>query len=195
MGAILRAGSDKLETDPVSEETALVARARELDSRALAQIHDEFFPEIYRFAAFRTGDPATAEDIAGEVFVRLLDALHAGRSPETSIRGWLFGVAGHLVADHFRRGPALPLSEHLAAPGSLSAEAEAHLRWREVQAAVRRLTPEQQNVLALRFGDGASLEQTADALGKSINAVKQLQLRAVEALRRALLVEGVDHAY
>ncbi len=177
----------------MTDEATLLARARVLDARALAHIHDRYYPEIYRFALYRTGEAATAEDIAGEVFLRLLNALHAGRPPQTTLRGWLFGVAGHLVADHFRREPAGRLPDTLADGGSLAAEAEENLRRREVQAALRRLTPEQQNVLALRFGDGASLEQTAEALGKSVNTVKQLQFRAVEALRRALAVEAVKH--
>jgi RNA polymerase sigma-70 factor (ECF subfamily) len=172
------------------DEATLLARARDLDSRALASIHDRYYPEIYRYALYRTGDTAAAEDIASDVFLRLLDALHAGRPPQTTLRGWLVGVAAHLVADHFRRVPAGPLPDTLAGGTSPSAEAEDNLRRNAVQAAVRRLTPEQQSVLALRFGNGASLEQTAQALGKSVNSVKQLQFRAMEALRRTLAVEA-----
>jgi RNA polymerase sigma-70 factor (ECF subfamily) len=178
----------------VIDEASLLTRARELDSRALAQIHDQYYPELYRFARYRTGDDTTAEDIVGEVFVRLLDALHAGRAPQTTLRGWLFGVASHLVADHFRGKPreSLPLSDELAAGHSPAAEAEDRLRQSEVRTALQRLTPEQQNVLALRFGDGFSVEQTAETLGKSVTAVKALQFRAVEALRRALAPQGMD---
>jgi RNA polymerase sigma-70 factor (ECF subfamily) len=169
------------------EEAKLLTRARELDSRALGQIHDRYYPEIYRYALYRTGEPAAADDIAGEVFLRLLDALHAGRAPQTTLRGWLFGVAAHLVADYFRRAPALPLSEFLMSNASPALEVEERFRQSELHAAIRRLTPEQQSVLALRFGDGFSVEQTAEALGKSETAVKALQFRAVEALRRTLV--------
>jgi RNA polymerase sigma-70 factor (ECF subfamily) len=177
----------------VNEEPALLAQARALDARALGHIHDQYYPELYRFALYRTGDPATAEDIAAEVFVRLLDALHAQRAPQTTLRGWLFGVAAHLVADHFRRRPTSPLPDTLPAGGSLAAEIEDRLRRSEVHAALHRLSAEQQNVLALRFGQGASLQETAGALGKTVNAVKQLQWRAVEALRKALAVEALGN--
>jgi RNA polymerase sigma-70 factor (ECF subfamily) len=177
----------------VNDEAALLAGALALDARVLGQVHDRYYPELYRFALYRTGDPATAEDIAAEVFVRLLDAAHAGRAPRTTLRGWLFGVAAHLVADHFRRRPAMPLADTLPAAGSLAAEAEDHLQRGAVQTALGRLSPEQQNVLALRFGQGASLEETAGVLGKTVNAVKQLQWRAVEALRKALAVEATGH--
>lgn len=177
----------------MNDEAALLAKARTLDARALGQIHDRYYPELYRFALYRTGDPATAEDIAAEVFVRLLDALHAQRAPQTTLRGWLFGVAAHQVADHFRRRPTSPLPDTLPAGGSVSAEVEDRLRRGGVQTALQQLSAEQQNVLALRFGQGASLDETASALGKTANAVKQLQWRAVAALRKALAVEAVDH--
>lgn len=167
-------------------EAALLGRACRLDGQALAQIHDQYYPALYRFALYRLGEPEAAADLAAEVFVRLLDALHAGRAPQTSLRGWLFGVAAHLVADHFRRRPTVPLSEALSDGQSVAGEAEARLARGAVRAQLRRLTDEQQHVLALRFGDGFSLEDTAATLGKSVTAVKALQFRAVEALRRAL---------
>jgi RNA polymerase sigma-70 factor (ECF subfamily) len=176
-------------TAPPDSDAALLARARDLDGRALALIHDQFYPALHRFALYRLGEAEAAADVAAEVFVRLLDALHAGRAPQTSLRGWLFGVASHLVADHYRRKPAAALSDDLPDPGgaqSVASEVEARLARAAVQAEVRRLTGEQQQVLALRFGDGFSVEETATTLGKSVTAVKALQLRAVEALRRAL---------
>src|SRR5262245_43113214 len=100
---ILLAVSNRMQTSP-SAEAALLARARELDPRALGQIHDELYPEIYRYALYRIGDPEAAADVAAEVFVRLLNALHAGRAPQTALRGWLFGVAAHQVADFWRDG-------------------------------------------------------------------------------------------
>lgn len=173
----------------VPTEAELLTQAQQLEARALGQIHDQYYPELYRFALYRTDDPEAAQDIVSEVFVRLLDALHQKRPPQTTLRGWLFGVAAHLVADHFRRRPTVALDEELIAHGSTSAEAEARLRKQSVRRALQRLTAEQQDVLGLRFGDGFSVEKTAEALGKSVTAVKALQFRATEALRRALAEE------
>lgn len=178
----------------IAEEALLLARARALDSRALEQIHDRYYSEIYRYVLYRTGDRTVTEDVASEVFLRLLNALHAERAPRTTLRGWLFGVASHLVADHFRRAPGLPLSENIVAPyPSLSDEVEARIRQNDIRKAIRQLTVEQQQVIALRFGSGFSVEQTAEALGKSVTAVKSLQLRALEGLRRALVEIGRQH--
>ena len=172
-------------------EAALLARALDLDQGALGQIHDEFYPEIYRYALYRVGDSEVAADIAADVFLRLLDTLHAGRPPQITLRGWLFGVAAHRVADHWRAPHVtVALYDDLPDTRSVAGEVEDRLRRGEVQAAVRRLTEDQQQILALRFGDGFSVEESATVMGKSVTAVKALQFRALEALRRHL---GVNH--
>jgi RNA polymerase sigma-70 factor (ECF subfamily) len=176
-------------------EKTLLERARQLDEQALSQIHSRYYPEIYRFALYRTGRSEVADDIAGEVFLRLLNALHAGRAPQVTLRGWLYGVASNLVADHFRKAPreSTPLNEGYAGAHSAAAEAELRLVRHDVRAALRQLTREQQEVLTFRFGEGFSVEETAEAMSKSVNAVKALQFRAVEALRRVLGVGEVSH--
>lgn len=185
------AASNRMPNSPTAE-AALLAAARDLDARALGQIHDAFYPEIYRYALYRVGDTEAAADIAAEAFLRLLNSLHAGRAPRTSLRGWLFGVASHLVADHFRGQPAtLPLPDDLPDGRSLVGIVDDRLQRGQVQVALRRLTDEQQQILALRFGDGFSVEESAATMGKSVTAVKALQFRALEALRRHL---DVGHA-
>ncbi len=177
-----------------SDNTLLLQQARAGDARALAEIHDRYYPKLYRYALYRLGDDAAAQDVAGEVFVRLLDTLRAGRPPQSTLSGWLFGVAAHLVADHFRRAPreSFPISDNLVSHTSAAHEAEERLQHQQLRLAMRQLTAEQQEVLALRFGDGFTLEQTAEIMGKSVNAVKALQFRATAALRRALGETGND---
>ena len=169
-----------------TNEAHLLARAQELDSQALAEIHDRYYAEIYRYSVVRTGEQDLAEDIASEVFVRLLNTLHRGSPPHTTLRGWLYGVASHLVFDHYRRKRVQPLDELQADGHSTQAEAEHNLLHAEVRSAMQQLTPEQQEVLALRFGSGFSVEETAQQMKRSVTAVKGLQFRAVESLRRGI---------
>jgi len=169
-----------------TEESKLLLRARALDVRALSKIHDRYYAEIFRYAYYRTGEDTVAEDIASEVFLRLLVGLRSGRPPKITLRGWLFGVASHLVADHFRSESRSSLPNIMDEKDSPQAEAEKNLRHHEVRHAVRNLTDEQQEVLALRFGEGFSVEETAHMMKKSVPAVKSLQFRAVEALRSLL---------
>lgn len=163
---------------------------RSLDSQVIAAIYDQYFPEIYRYIHYRVGDPSAAEDIASDVFVRLLEAAQRGRGPQTHLKGWLIGTASHAVSDHLRRRyrrPEEELSESTPdlQPGP-SVEFDLREQNRSVQQAYLQLTVEQQSVLALRFGQGYSIEETAAYMNKNVNAVKALQFRALAALQRQI---------
>lgn len=76
---------------------------QKLDAQAVSAVYDQYFPEIYRYVYYRLGDQAAAEDIASDVFVRLLEAVQNRRGPQSNIKGWLIGTASHVVADHLRQ--------------------------------------------------------------------------------------------
>jgi RNA polymerase sigma-70 factor (ECF subfamily) len=174
--------------DPTHDLDAdLLARALNLESQALSEIHQRYFTRIYQYAYLRTGDTHTAEDIASETFVRLLDSFNKGRPPHTTLRGWLFGVAAHLVADHYNRRLVTELTEFQMDGFSTVLIAEQRLRLAGVQAAIGGLTSDQQEVLALRFASGLSLEETANHMNRTVTAVKALQFRAIDTLRQMLV--------
>ena len=161
---------------------------QKLDSKIIAAVYDRYFPEVYRYVFYRLGNENLAEDISSDVFVRLLEAVKNKRGPQTNIKGWLLSTASNAIADHLRRiyrRPTEPLSDSISDPeASLMDEIDQRERTDSIRAAYSQLTPEQQNVLALRFGDGYSLEETASVMQKKINAVKALQFRALAALQR-----------
>ena len=78
-------------------------RLEKLDSKAIGAVYDQYFPEIYRYALYRVGDQSLAEDIASDVFIRLLEAVRSGRGPETNLKGWLIGTASHIITPRSRR--------------------------------------------------------------------------------------------
>ncbi len=161
---------------------------QKLDAQMIGAVYDQYFSEIYRYVRYRIGDPSSAEDIASEVFVRLLEAVQGGKSPKTSLKGWLIGTASHMVNDHLRRKyrrPEKELSDSMPDLGeSIATEVDQREQNRAVNDAYAQLTPEQQDVLALRFGQGYSLDETAAFMNKNVNAVKALQFRALAALQR-----------
>jgi RNA polymerase sigma-70 factor (ECF subfamily) len=164
---------------------------RALDAQTISEVHNRYYPAIYRYLCYRLGDSLAAEDLSAEVFVRLLEALHAGRGPNNNLRGWLMGTAAHIANDYYRKHYAwtvVELSDGLEADSShdLVSAAENKDHQQLVHASMQKLTEEQQQVLALRFGSGYSLEETAEVMGKKANAIKALQFRALEALRRRL---------
>lgn len=166
------------------------AKLKRLDSQTIGAIYDQYFSEVYRFVLYRVGDQTLAEDIASDVFIRLLEAVNNGRGPESNLKGWLIATASHAATDHFRkkyRRPEEDIPESLPdrLPGPAS-EVDQREQNRLVQGAYAKLTPEQQDVLALRFGQGYSLEETASQMDKNVNAVKALQFRALAALQREI---------
>lgn len=171
-------------TDTQSELDGL----QRLDAQVVGAVYDQYFSEVHRYVLYRIGDPNIAEDIASDVFVRLLEAAQSGQPPKTSLRGWLIGTASHIVMDHLRRKyrrPEEEISESMSDLGeNVASEVDQREQNRIVNSAYAQLTPEQQNVLALRFGQGYSLDETADIMNKNVNAVKALQFRALAALQR-----------
>lgn len=174
------------------DERYLIKRMRRFDPEAITQTHNRYFPDVFRYARYRLGDPAQAEDIASETFVRLLDALHSGKGPHSSLRGWLMGTASNLINDHFRQHYAQPIEpltqpvEIKATDGNPATHVEQTDHYRILREALKTLPHAQQHVLALRFGSGCSLAETAEIMKKKPNAIKQLQFRALTALRNQL---------
>ena len=175
---------------PPQEQTSLLEGLRSLDSQAVGAVYDRYFPGIFNYVLYRVGDRQTAEDIASDVFLRLLEAVRSNRGPRTNLRAWLNATASHAVSDHHRhnyRRPTQDLPESLPEPGpSLQAEFDRREQDHAVREAYGQLTADQQHVLALRFGQGFSIEETAALLNKNINAVKSLQFRALAALQRRI---------
>ena len=182
---------------PEFDEKAALKGLANLDPAVISMVHNRFYPEVYRYARFRIQTPQLAEDLASGVFLRLIEALHAGKGPRKSLRGWLMGTLSNMVNDHYRKlykYPEESISEVL--PGddlNPAAGLEQTEEMRVVQAAVSTLTEEQQHVIALRFGSGYSLKDTSRAIGKKVNAVKQLQYRALTSLRKSLLESKRDN--
>lgn len=176
--------------DP-SEEDRLLAAARSSSPASLTQIYDTYFTPIYSYIRLRVDDPALAEDLASDVFVRLVEAVGRRAGPRSSLRGWLFEVARNRLNDHYRgsgRVTHTALGDWMPDfdASDLESQAIRAASAEQVRRAVRRLAPDQQEVLILRFAQNLSLQDTADIMGKQVNAIKQLQFRATQALRRAL---------
>lgn len=173
------------------EHQTLLERVQQMDGQALADMHNKYYPYVYRYVGYRLDDTHAVEDISSEVFLLLLNALQRSKGPLTNLKGWLLGTAAHLVQDHLRskyrrQEDDLEDHENISASNHTEQEIE-HLQERkDVQRAFQTLTSGQQHVLALRFSQELSIEETAQMMGKRINSIKVLQFRALAALRRQM---------
>lgn len=171
-------------------ETQLLERARQYDAKALAAIYDQYAGPIYGCLHRYLGDAHQAEDLTSEVFLRLLQALNTRKAPREHLLGWLYRVAHNLAMDWFRqqaKRTSMPLEAELVADDDpLPIKVEARMERELLRSAIRKLAPDQQQVILLRFGEGYKLVEVAEILGKREGAVKSLQHRAVKRLRQLL---------
>jgi RNA polymerase sigma-70 factor (ECF subfamily) len=175
------------------DEPELLRRARQFDENALAEIYDAFSPAIYAYAMRLMGDVDLAEDCVAETFSRLLLALRNGGGPSENLRAYLYRVAHNWVTDYYRRRrPETSLDAELSA----GSEGDPHittvqaLENQEVRRALSLLTPDQRQVIALKYLEELDNAEIARVLRKPIGAVKSLQHRALASLRRILSPVG-----
>ncbi|MFQ5343332.1 MAG: sigma-70 family RNA polymerase sigma factor [Anaerolineae bacterium] len=175
-------------------EQRLIAQARQGDTAALSAIYDQYAEKIYIYLYHRLGDRQLAEDLTGDVFVRMVEAADTPRFADTSLSGWLYRIAHNLLVDHFRRQrEEVALPEELPMPTTATGSGEGpaaiverKLAQDGLRKALEVLTEEQRQVIVLRFGEGLTAREVAETMGKQENAIWQLQHRALNGLRRAL---------
>lgn len=171
-------------------DSSSLARARRFEKRALAEIYDRYSEALYRYAWRSLGDGDLAEECVAETFARFLAAMERGGGPRDNLRAYLYRMAHNWITDHYRRSPPQTLSldpELHAHPDSDPSDLVAlELERQQVRAALASLTPEQRQVIMLRYLEGWDHEQIARAMEKRVGAVKALQHRAIRALRRLL---------
>ena len=174
----------------------LLQKARAFDREALTAVYDQYHPLLYRYIIRQVSDEETARELTAVVFERFLAAIKKGNGPEQQLKAWLYRTAHNLVIDHYRRQAHrdhLPLSESVASSGDGPAhQAERHLLGEQVFQALPSLTPDQQQVIALKFLEGFSNAEVADLMGKPIGAVKALQHRGLARLQALLAPQPIE---
>jgi RNA polymerase sigma-70 factor (ECF subfamily) len=176
----------------IESETALVIAAQ-ADPTRFTELYRSHVGAIHALAWSRLGDRVAAEDITAETFRRALRALPRFEPRGVPLRVWLARICINLVNDEFRR-------RQRASRLAVAAEPQADLAADEIATAdtrafvhglVDQLPADHRTVITLRFGEDLSIADVAIRLGRSTDAVKQLQRRAIAELR-ALLAEGDD---
>ena len=171
-------------------ESAVIARAKAGDTEAISALYERYAPQIHRYIASRLGDPVLAEDVCGDVFVKVLESLDRYEDRGWPFSAWLYRIAYARTVDvlrQARRRPSIPLDETLL--GALDPPDEAimaRISYHEIKGVMGMLTSEQRLVLRLRFDEDRSLAEIAQSLGRSIGSIKALQHRGLTRLAQVL---------
>jgi RNA polymerase sigma-70 factor (ECF subfamily) len=175
---------------------ALVELARGGDKEAFGLLYDHYQSSVYRFLYFRTRSQTLAEDLTSETFFRALRSMSGFRWQGRDFGAWLMTIARNLTTDHYKAGRTRleltteDMTPHDDATDGPEAEVLASLTNEALLEALTQLPTEQRECLIMRFLQGMSIAETAQALDRSDGAVKQLQLRGVRNLAK-LLPEGL----
>jgi RNA polymerase sigma-70 factor (ECF subfamily) len=174
-----------------SEIRSLVERAQGGDRDALEELYLIHFDRIYGYLHMTVGNRHDAEDLTTQTFLKMLESIGRFQFRSAPFSAWLFRIAHNLAMDHFRASRRIQLEEEVPEPvgdAEVSAEVEA---FRSIGRAsmldlIEELSPEQKQVLTLKFVFDFSNVDVATILGKSEGAVKSLQHRALVALQKRL---------
>jgi len=160
------------------------------DSLAAEDLYKEHHEHIFRFIWSRVHNAQQAEDLTGEVFIRMVANLSGFRDRSLPFRAWLYRIARNLIIDHHRKESSANVLADLVDPSiaqpSVEERAEKALTVEQVQRALQKIDPEQGEVVELRFLAELSLEEVSLVINKSIPAVKALQHRGLSSLRAYL---------
>jgi RNA polymerase sigma-70 factor, ECF subfamily len=167
----------------VDSDAMLVAAAREEPRRFLA-LYDRYFDRVLGYVRLRIRDAATCEDVTSTVFTTALAQLGRFRG-DGSFAGWLFQIARNAVHDAHRRPRVEPLPvEAAGSEPDVEEQFLARERAAELHAVVCRLNPDQQHLLALRYGAGLAFDEIGAIVGASPGTVRVRVHRILEELRR-----------
>jgi len=178
-----RKGIDNLEE--------ILEKARRLEETGLASLTKEYYPVIFRYFYYRTKTTEDAEDLTGEVFVRVVGSI---RTQKGNFSAWLFRIAKNLLTNYYRKRGRLKETSLEELGNESLPDSEKYnknaLRSEDIKKVLGFLTDEQREVITLKFLENYSNGEIAKIMNKSIGAVKALQFRALSALRDILKKRG-----
>jgi RNA polymerase sigma-70 factor (ECF subfamily) len=194
---INQSAADEAAAPPAGVDVDLVQRAQVGDPSALNELCRRTWVPVYRYLAAHTDSPAEAEDLTQSVYLRVLKSLPTYEARGVPFEVYLIRAARNLLVDRWRssRGPSIPLDsveEQLSFEPGPELVMDAQETSTALQLAFGQLSMSHQEVLRLRIVDGLSSGEVATRLGSTGPAVRQMQVRAISALREAVRVTAAS---
>lgn len=196
--------SDEADGQQAWDAWQVVQRVQAGDVEAFGQIYDRYADSVFRFVHYRVGNRPLAEDLVSECFLRAIKRIHSFTWQGRDFGAWLITIARNLVVDHFKSARTrcevttddvtFSFGDHKwhhdvldhSIEGSPESTVVDHIRNVTLLEAVKKLNPEQQECIVLRYLQGFSITETARAMGKNDGAIKALAYRATRSLAKHL---------
>lgn len=183
------------------DERRLVEAAQQ-DRACFGAVYERYFELVYAYVARRVRDRAATEDLTSEVFRKALASLPRFKWTGAPFGAWLIRIASNLIADRKKQAARegdVPFDERGSGPTVSDGATKLQAQQIDFEAAERRayvirmvdeLPADQRRVVRMRFADEKSIGEIAAEMNRSDGAVKQLQFRALQTLRKKLTSEG-----
>lgn len=189
-------------TNPVSSEGSAPIELTDLEAIELAKagnsevfqvLYERYVTRIYNYVYYRTGVHFEAEDLTAKVFFKAFG--HIGRYQNLGLpfSAWLYRIAHNLVANWHRdnsRRKEVPLDDHTNSIPAFDMPESSIVKGQEIEdllRAIRRLSPERQNILVLKFVEQLTNAEIAVIMGRSEGAVKSLYHRTLLSVKDELI--------
>jgi RNA polymerase sigma-70 factor (ECF subfamily) len=186
--------SEKPARESTENVRKLVDRAQKGDRAALEELYLIHFDRIYSYLHVSVGNKHDAEDLTTQTFLKMLESIGRFRWQSAPFSAWLFRIAHNLAMDHFRSRrrwqPEAEVPEPLdSEEPSAELEAMQSIGRESMLELIEKLSPEQQQVLTLKFVFNFANADVATILGKTEGAIKSLQHRALASLQKQIAQE------
>jgi RNA polymerase sigma-70 factor (ECF subfamily) len=172
------------------DELTLVRRAIQRDREAFGALYDKHVVRVYRHIYYIVGRPAEAEDLTAQAFLQAWEAIERYQIRGAPFVSWLLRIAHNLAVSYLRsKRESSELPDTLVDASKQSNPEQEVLRGAEgerVREAILGLRDEQRQVIILRFIDDLEYREVAEIVGKSVAAVRVIQHRALNSLRKQM---------
>lgn len=170
------------------DEDALVEAAR-TNAYAFGVLYEQYYARVYRYIYLRLGNATDAEDVTAVVFMKALEGLGSYSRKRSAFAPWLFRIAHNAVIDTYRRSKKqypLEFIEHRAGTEDPVADVLHGERREELLSLIGSLSPDQREVVLMRFAGDLSYPEIAEALKKNEAAVRMLLHRGLRKLKAVM---------
>ena len=174
---------------PVTQDSELkqwVTEAKKGDEQSFGELYEMFFEKIYRFVFYRVNHKELAEDLTEEIFTKAWKNI--SNVKEESFSGWLYRIAKNTIIDHYRQEKVTidlyDLENVLQSDENVAAATDLVLNKKTLSKFIKKLSPEQQIVIQLKFIEDLSNEEIAELISKSEGSIRVIQHRAIQKLQQ-----------
>ena len=177
------------------QEKELLQKAKRGDKESIAAIYDMHYQAIYRYIYYRVSDSAAAEDLAADVFIRMLDKLPDYQDRGKPFLAWLYTISRNIVIDYHRsqsKTELIPIQEQIITDDLPGPSKQIEDRQVEdcFRKALERIPESQRLILIYRFIEKHPTPKILELTGKSDRAIRSLQHRSLRSMEKALREEN-----